>query len=370
MRARDIEMTDHQQQQQDTLLVSEHATNNDNGEPTSEEIAALGEEAATERHMDISKIVAADGMTVCGRHFTTKETFLLNVVVVVVASLALGLGITSPKDNPAYKVVSATIGWMYFLIWSLSFLPQLFLNHKRKSVIGQNASYLVLNVLGFTVYTIYNFCFFFSKEVKDEYKVRFGSNEQVQPNDVAFAVFALVATLYNCWQYVPSLSGYERGAQTVERPIRIFIVVSVIVASIWGIALAAGARTTYFFQPLDLLYGLGVIKLAVTVIKYVPQILLSYRRKTTIGWNVWNVMMDLSGGVLSLAQEIMDAGETGDWNAMVGNPIKFGLGFFSVVYDIVMLVQHFCLYDENNKKLIDEYHRKCSPAQETAAAAE
>jgi cystinosin len=34
-----------------------------------------------------------------------------------------------------------------------------------------------------------------------------------------------------------------------------------------------------------------------------------------------------------------------------GNPAKFFLGFTSMVFDIVFMVQHYVLYRENNERL-------------------
>ena len=47
----------------------------------------------------------------------------------------------------------------------------------------------------------------------------------------------------------------------------------------------------------------------------------------------------------------IDCGTTGDWNGIAGNPIKFALGTLSMFYDMIFLVQHFCLYHENNKRV-------------------
>ena len=33
-----------------------------------------------------------------------------------------------------------------------------------------------------------------------------------------------------------------------------------------------------------------------------------------------------------------------DWTSIFGDPTKFGLGLFSVAFDIVFMVQHYGLY--------------------------
>lgn len=33
-----------------------------------------------------------------------------------------------------------------------------------------------------------------------------------------------------------------------------------------------------------------------------------------------------------------------DWDSLFGDPTKFGLGFFSVMFDLLFIVQHYVLY--------------------------
>ena len=93
----------------------------------------------------------------------------------------------------------------------------------------------------------------------------------------------------------------------------------------------------------------SLIKLGVTVSKYVPQALSNYRRKSTVGWSIGNVLLDLTGGFLSIAQLILD-GATKGWSGVVGDPVKFALGFVSIVFDILFIVQHYVLYTDRCDK--------------------
>lgn len=52
--------------------------------------------------------------------------------------------------------ISSVIGWCYFVAWSISFYPQIYINFRRKSVVGLNFDYLSLNIVGFSMYTIFN----------------------------------------------------------------------------------------------------------------------------------------------------------------------------------------------------------------------
>lgn len=38
------------------------------------------------------------------------------------------------------------------------------------------------------------------------------------------------------------------------------------------------------------------------ILKYVPQVVLNIRRRSTTGWTIWNVILDFTGGLLSVVQ--------------------------------------------------------------------
>lgn len=68
--------------------------------------------------------------------------------------------------------------------------------------------------------------------------------------------------------------------------------------------------------------------------------------------------MDFLGGVLSIAQLIIDSGLQRDWAGITGNPVKFGLGNVSIVFDILFMTQHYVLYrGSRSNKAKDEERR-------------
>ena len=56
------------------------------------------------------------------------------------------------------------------------------------------------------------------------------------------------------------------------------------------------------------------------------------------------MLLDFTGGTLSLAQLLMQCSVLNDWSQVVGNPVKFGLGFVSLSFDTVFMAQHWVLY--------------------------
>ncbi|ENN75381.1 hypothetical protein YQE_08155, partial [Dendroctonus ponderosae] len=141
--------------------------------------------------------------------------------------------------EPWLDIFSTTIGWIYFLAWSVSFYPQVYINWKRRSVIGLNFDFLALNIVGFILYSIFNL------------------------------------GLY----YIPEIKAF-----------------------------------------------------------------MNYRRQSTSGWSIGNILLDFTGGTLSMLQMILNAYNYDDWASIFGDPTKFGLGLFSVAFDIFFMIQHYVLY--------------------------
>ncbi len=86
------------------------------------------------------------------------------------------------------------------------------------------------------------------------------------------------------------------------------------------------------------------MKLVATIVKYIPQVWVNYKRQSTVGWSIYQILLDFTGGVLSLMQLVLDSSLQNDWSGLTGNPVKFGLGNISILFDVIFIVQHYWLY--------------------------
>lgn len=270
-------------------------------------------------HVDIAAWPIGEG----SKNVSSSEAFVRVVVI----------------KSKSVELLSTIIGWTYFVAWSVSFYPQIWDNFRRKSVIGLNFDFLALNIVGFTLYGCYNVALFWIHSVQAEYKSRHPMGViPVQANDVFFpihAVWACAITIIQCFIY-------ERASQTVSRlcmgllgAIALFVIIILILALVNVIVW------------LDFLLYCSYVKLGITLIKYVPQAFMNYRRKSTVGWSIGNVLLDFTGGMLSMVQMFLIAYNNDDWSSLFGDPTKFGLGLFSVVFDIFFMLQHYVFYRGN-----------------------
>ena len=102
------------------------------------------------------------------------------------------------------------------------------------------------------------------------------------------------------------------------------------------------------------IYGISYIKLLLTVFKYVPQAMANFRRRSTIGWNITQQLLDFSGGLLSLLQLVIDSALQADWSGITANPAKLGLANISLLFDVVFILQHYVLFGPREQRELDE----------------
>jgi cystinosin len=146
----------------------------------------------------------------------------------------------------------------------------------------------------------------------------------VQSNDVAFAVHALLVSSMTLFQ-IGYYDGFFRSQQ--HRPSKvigtIIIVMLTIIISMPIVILIRGGGTQeipdsnyHHLNWLDYLYVLSSIKVSITLIKYMPQVVLNCHRQSTSGWSIWQILLDMTGGVLSDLQLVLDCAALEDWTGV------------------------------------------------------
>ncbi|WIA22368.1 hypothetical protein OEZ85_004677 [Tetradesmus obliquus] len=263
-------------------------------------------------------------------------------VLTKITAVAVLLSYVAPVGSelpPPYDKLSSLVGWTYFLLWSVSFYPQLLSNCRRQSVEGLSLDFLAMNVAGFGCYTIFNLALAFAPQVKQEYAARFGqgTGAPVELNDVFFAVHAFMLSLLMALQ----CSCYQRGSQRVHFGTWLGLGLPLGAAAAAALHMQLhGEGPEYRLTWLDLACYCSYVKMGVTLIKFVPQVQMNAARRSTAGWSLDNVLLDLGGGILSIGQLLLSCLTLDEWSLITGNPVKLGLGLTSIGFDCVFLLQH------------------------------
>ena len=262
----------------------------------------------------MSKVV---GQFLFGSEARTSLTIFSFVIVL---GIVLGLAVDGSSSLPApWRFWSNLIGWMYFSAWSVSFWPQVIMIMMRGRVSGLSFDFLALNLLGFSCYSAYNIALYSNGTVRDQYAVAHdGKTPAVQLNDVFFglhAIFATAISIIQCMIYPrdPTQRVTRGGAAWLSLLILAVVVYAIVVASSPDGANAkkgasSGGWLSYFTF-------VSYVKLAISLTKYMPQVYLNYTRKSTDGWSIHNVLLDFTGGLLSVVQLLGDAQYLG-WDAV------------------------------------------------------
>ncbi|XP_052868429.1 cystinosin homolog [Anopheles cruzii] len=233
-------------------------------------------------------------------------------------------------------LVSLLIGWTYTACWSAGYYPQIWHNYRRKSVVGLSFDFLHINIVGHICYVVFNVFLYWNSYVEEEYYRRhpLGLNPVIG-NDIGFAahaVFGTGVTILQCRLYY-------NGGNTVSIPAKVIIALFLIT-----ITLSMSMASLRYIHWLDFLYVMSYIKLLTTMVKYFPQAYMNYCRKSTEGFEIMNRILDLAGGLFGILQMLINAWNFDDWGSIGGDPVKFGLGIFSILFDFVFIFQHYVLY--------------------------
>lgn len=177
----------------------------------------------------------------------------------------------------------------------------------------------------------------------------------------------LVVLTYS--QFYPRLWGFEVSRlQRASRPVLgiVFGCVLSVSATFIFVLVKSGLKDQDGLEWawIDVIYTIGYIKLIATFVKYIPQAWFNFKRKSTLGWSIGQILFDITGSVLSLLQLVIDASFQADWSGITGNPVKLGLAQVSMFFDLIFITQHYVLYRQTTMKRLktlkidsDESHR-------------
>jgi cystinosin len=160
-------------------------------------------------------------------------------------------------SDDVYEGLQQTCGWISFVVWSLSFYPQIYQNYMSKSVAGFSVEFAMLNPVGFYFYTVYNMQGYIDQKI--------GNTGEVDPNDIVFGVHAFALASIQLTQ----IFMYDRGKQpAINWYIVAFLFVEfALVITFWILEIM---RPDAISQDWFTVRICGNCKIAITLIKYMP----------------------------------------------------------------------------------------------------
>jgi Uncharacterized conserved protein len=268
---------------------------------------------------------------------TTGNRKSICMGLTLVSFVGIFLGMVMPKNQvlptPFYRYISSMIGYTYFIFWCFSFYPQIISNYKRKSAQGLSADFCVINFVGYVCYAIYTSLLYWNQDIQNMYQERHVQGQQqeqydesgdhgdvstfcssgakitVQSNDVAFALHAVV--LSGLWVYQLYYYGNHHCQNEKCLPSKPFVIligsilslIAIYSILVWKVSSFTSSAMKpridndskdvqmLFFKKdgiipdwlmkclnwLDFIYFLSLVKVFITLLKYIPQVMLNAR---------------------------------------------------------------------------------------------
>ncbi|CAJ2666059.1 unnamed protein product [Trifolium pratense] len=241
-----------------------------------------------------------------------------------------------PWNSDTLKIVYTVFGWVAFVVWSSSFYPQFFLNFSRKSVVGLNFNYLLLNNTKHTLYLIYNASLYFSPTIQFQYHQKYGFDQR----------FLLVDR---------TAEGTGSRSNRSDRPVRSDDIYERYLFRYSGTKMDWIKRGQICFFKVNS-SNLQLIKLfsihpctltsKVVFISYqIPsKAFMNFMIKSTDGFSIGNVFLDFLGGLANYAQMVTQSIDQNSWVNFSGNLGKVLLSLVCMFFDLLFMFQHYVLY--------------------------
>ena len=78
--------------------------------------------------------------------------------------------------------------------------------------------------------------------------------------------------------------------------------------------------------------------------QYSPQVWLNFKRKSTAGFHIGGVLLDFGGGILSVLQMDIYCFIEHSNKQLTGNIPKMALGLVTLLFNIILVWQHYVFY--------------------------
>lgn len=238
-------------------------------------------------------------------------------------------------------------GWGYAITWGLAFYPTLLLNYRLKTSDSISTDYMVLNILGYIAYSTSISLQMFNETVRFQYMKHFdGRMPILSKADLFYAYHGLILLLVLLSQiiYGNSMWGFknERKRFKIHKLSKLVVILFII------FAIYNWKFDNEVFAFLNFALNLAYFKIIISLIKYIPQVLHNYERKSMYGISKLQISLDLIGSFFSLSEFLL-RNDLPLFEAIDSNRGKFGITVVTFLFGTIFMIQIY-LYGTTDKR--------------------
>ncbi|CAR27851.1 hypothetical protein ZYGR_0N03380 [Zygosaccharomyces rouxii] len=246
--------------------------------------------------------------------------------------------------------VSEVLGLTYVCCWSVSMYPPLWTNWKRKSASALSVDFVMLNTTGYFYLVISLILQLYrwlpppqGQELTQE---AIALKPKITNFDLCYCLHGFLLNLVLASQLVmgQSMWGFKKERSIRMKPIYSKILfLSLLIFSGLTLHFVNYNATVGWDNLRTLAYcnRLFMLKISMSLLKYVPQVIHNHERRSMKGFAIQGTMLDITGGMASLMQLIWQIANDKSFNTSVfmANFGKIGLAIVTIVFNFIFLSQ-------------------------------
>lgn len=236
------------------------------------------------------------------------------------------------------------LGLVYVSSWSISMYPPIVTNWRHKSASAISVDFVMLNTAGYSYLVISIFLQLYCWQLKDE------GSDSGRPKLTQFDFWYC---LHGCMMNVVLLTQVVAGPKIWRFPVRghrkmklgyfRILLTSLVVFAVLSVQFLYTNCMHGWDNSRTLAYcnNLFLLKISMSLIKYIPQVTHNWTRKSMDCFPIQGVFLDITGGVASLLQLIWQLSREQGFSLdiFITNFGKIGLSVVTLVFNVVFILQ-------------------------------
>lgn len=246
--------------------------------------------------------------------------------------------------------VSEILGLVYVCCWSVSMYPPVWTNWKHKSASALSVDFVMLNTTGY-LYLIISlilqlYCWLPPLQVQENNGEAYFLKPKITNFDLCYCLHGFLLNMVLVSQLVmgTSIWGFKKNITMKMKPVYSKILfLSLVIFS--GLTLQFVNYNSNIgwdnLRTLTYCNRLFLLKISMSLLKYVPQVIHNHERRSMKGFPVQGTMLDITGGIGSLMQLVWQISCEKRFNTAVfmANFGKIGLAMVTIIFNFIFLSQ-------------------------------
>lgn len=238
--------------------------------------------------------------------------------------------------------IEELLGLVYVVAWSISMYPPVWINYKQKSTKAVSVDFVMLNTAGYIylqVYTILQLYCWQTEDLVPRPKVtQFDLWYSLHGSFLNFVLLSQIVFSRRLWKFYKS-STYRRMKTGYFR----ILMISLITFAALSVHFIYSNLYFGWDNTRTLAYcnNLFLLKISMSLIKYIPQVKHNYDRKSVKGFAIEGVLLDCIGGIASMLQLLLQLSRDGGFSIInfLTNFGKIGLALVTLVFNFIFISQ-------------------------------